>query len=385
MMVQYKPNEPDQAIIGEITNKIRASLHEWYGHGARLNSVVPEIRTYQYCFMLRYLVSLSSTNQKAILVKIRRNPKMDSLQQAIQSDIHQTMIVEYQTLEFLFDRLSNAGEDFSAIRPLLFMQKYFAILMEEYPSRTMRQLMDAQRSTKTGWESSELRDAARKTGRWLYNFHHHINIASEKQYTSRDILGELQPYAEKIERSSQGRVSARPILDAFASKLQTLPIDHVKFSQCHLDMTTNNVLYSDEGKVCIIDMKNRPAPVYTDLGLILTYPETSKPQIFSGGKYYSETLLRKYRAEIIAGYFAQEPGDEVLIRVYSALKVVDKWSMYEELMGRYKGLKRALAIPAAPLVSAYFQNLLKKHLEMIESSQPGQALKLDQTSVDTSL
>jgi hypothetical protein len=150
-------------------------------------------------------------------------------------------------------------------------------------------------------------------------------------------------------------------------------------------MTTNNVLYSAEGKVCIIDMKNRLAPVYADLGLILTYPETSKPQIFSGGKYYSETLLLKYRTEIIAGYFDREPGDEVLVRIYSALKVVDKWSMYEELMGRYKGLKRALSIPAAPLVSAYFQNLLKKHLEMIENGQPGQALTVDQTSVDTSL
>ncbi len=219
-MVQYKPNEPDQAIIGEITNKIRTSLNEWYGHGAWLNSVAPEIRTYKYCFMLRYLVAISSTDQKAILVKIRRNPKMDSLQQAIQSDIHQTMIVEYQTLEFLYDRLGHAGEDFGAIRPLLFMQKYFAIIMEEYPSRTMTQVMDAQRSARTGWETSELKDAARKTGRWLYYFHHHINTASEKPYTGRDILDELQPYAEKIEKSSQGRVRARPILDAFDRKLQ---------------------------------------------------------------------------------------------------------------------------------------------------------------------
>ena len=370
-MVQYKPNEPDQAIIGEITNKIRASLGEWYGHGARLNTSAPEIRTYQYCFMLRYLVAISATQQKAILVKIRRNPKMDSLHQAIQSDIHQTMIVEYQTLEFLYDRLRSAGKDFGAIRPLLFMQKYFAILMEEYPSRTMTQLMENQRSNKVDWESSELRDAARKTGRWLYYFHHHINTATERPYTGRDILEEMQPYAEKIETSSQGRVRARPILDAFGSKLQTLPIERVLFSQCHLDMTTNNVLYSEAGKVCIIDMKNRSAPVYADLGLILTYPETSKAQIFSGGMHYAETLLQKYRSEIITGYFDREPGNEALVRVYSALKVVDKWSMYEELMGRYKGLKRALSIPAGPLVSAYFQKLLKKHLAQIGDSQPG--------------
>jgi thiamine kinase-like enzyme len=376
MMVQYKPNEPDQAIIGEITNKIRASLNAWYGHGTRLNSVSPEIRTYQYCFMLRYLVSTSATDQTAILVKIRRNPKMDSLQQAIQSDIHQTMIVEYQTLEFLYDRLSNAGDDFSAIRPLLFMQKYFAIIMEEYPSRTMRQLMEAQRSAKMGWESSELKDAARKTGRWLYYFHHHINTATEKPYTGRDILDELQPYAEKIEASSQGRVRARPILEAFDRKLQNLPIEQVRFSQCHLDMTTNNVLYSEKGKVCIIDMKNRLAPVYADLGLILTYPETSKPQIFSAGRHYSESLLCKYRAEILAGYFKNEPGNETLARIYSAVKVVDKWAMYEELMGKYKGLKKAMAIPVAPLVSAYFQKLLKKHLNLIGDSKPGQALNL---------
>ncbi len=172
MMVQYKPNEQDRGIISEITNTIRASLDEWYGRGSRLNSPNPEIRSYQYCFMLRYLVSISSTQQKAILVKIRRNPKLDSLHQALQADIHRPMIVEYRTLEFLYDRLAHAGDDFDAIRPLLFLEKYFAILMEEYPSRTMRQLMDAQRSARTNWEASELKDAARKTGRWLYYFHH---------------------------------------------------------------------------------------------------------------------------------------------------------------------------------------------------------------------
>jgi thiamine kinase-like enzyme len=385
MMVHYTPNDPDRAILSEITNTIRASLGEWYGHGARLNTAIPKIRTYQYCFMLRYGVSLSATQQKVILVKIRRNPKMDALHQAIQADIHQAMIQEYQTLEFLYSRLHDAKDDFDAIRPLLFMQKYSAILMEEYPSRTLRQLMEAQRSSGANWDSNELKDAARKTGRWLYTFHHHINAAFEKPYTGREILQELQTYAERIEIFSHGRVRAGPILDTFAAKIQNLSIDRSIFSQCHLDMTTNNVLYSDEGKVCIIDMKNRLAPVYADLGLILTYPETSKQQIFSGGTYYSEVLLRKYRAEIVAGYFDRDPGDDVLVRVYSALKVVDKWSMYEELMGRYKGLKRTISIPVAPLVSAYFQRLFRKHLEMIGSSHPGQTIKLDKSPVDTSL
>jgi len=159
----------------------------------------------------------------------------------------------------------------------------------------------------------------------------------------------------------------------------------VKFSQSHLDMTTNNVLYSEEGKLCIIDMKNRPAPVYVDLGLILTYPETSKTQIYSAGRYYPETLLQKYRDEIIAGYFEQEPGSEVLVRIYAAVKVLDKWRMYEELMGKYKGGKHILSMFTAPLVSAYFQNLLKKYLQMIGGSESGQLFPKENPVINTSL
>jgi hypothetical protein len=384
-MVQYKPNDPDQIIIATITNRIRASLREWYGQEARLHSATPEIRTYQYCFMLRYALSVSATRQKAILVKIRRNPKMDALHQAIQSDIHQVMPLEYKTLEYLYENLAHASPDFGAIRPLIFLEKYFAILMEEFPSRTMTQLMIAQRSSPTDWSLSELKDAARKTGRWLYYFHHRLNHSHERPYTSAAILEEAREFAERIESVSRGRVRAQPLLDLFAGKLEDIPIKRMKFSQTHSDMTTNNVLYSEEEKVCIIDMKDRLAPVYVDLGLILTYPETSKPQIFSAGRYYPETLLRNYRAEILAGYFEQEPGDEILARIYAAVKVLDKWRMYEELMARYKGMKHVLSIPAAPLISAYFQNLLKKHLALIGKPESGQLFAKESTSIDTSL
>jgi hypothetical protein len=114
--------------------------------------------------------------------------------------------------------------------------------------------------------------------------------------------------------------------------------------------------------------------------LILIHPETSKPQIFSGGTYYPESLMRIYREEIVAGYFEQEPSDEVLVQVYSAVKVLDKWLMYEELMSRYKGVKHLLSFPVAPFVTAYFQSLLKKHLELIHPRQTGLAVAMTNTA-----
>ena len=213
---------------------------------------------------------------------------------------------------------------------------------------------------------SELVDAATKTGRWLYYFHHHIHVPVEKQYTTIDILHDVQEYAIRLERASHGRVRAQTLVNAFSRKLKNIELDSMRFSQSHADMTCDNVLYSDDGRVCVIDIKTRLAPIYSDLGLILTHPETFKPQIFSGGSYLPESILKEYRAAILAGYFENEPQDATMVQIYSAIKVLDKWAMYEELMSRYKGLKYLLAFPVGPFVSGYFESVWKRHLDSIE-------------------
>jgi thiamine kinase-like enzyme len=380
MIVQYKPNENDKSIIDDITNTIKESLDEWYGRGSKLDSDSPEIRSYRNSFILRYPLTKSDTQKRTILVKIRRNPKMDSFALAINADIHQNIPTEFRSLDFVYSRLAHMPENFGAIRPLLYIEKYFAIVMEEYPSRTLRQILIDHRSSKNEQSLSRLRDAARKTGRWLHYFHHHIHTPSEKHYSTSDILLEVQSYGERLQSFSNGRVRAQSLVDAFSSKLENIHIDRVTFSQSHADMTCDNVLYSDDKRVCIIDIKTRLAPIYSDLGLILIHPETSKPQIFSGGTYYPEDILREYRSEITSGYFDEDPSDEVLVRIYSAIKVMDKWLMYEELMSRYKGVKYLLSFPVGPFVTGYFQNLLKKHLKYIETPQHGPKFGMAKTA-----
>lgn len=76
---------------------------------------------------------------------------------------------------------------------------------------------------------------------------------------------------------------------------------------------------------------------------------------------------------------------EILARIYAAVKVLDKWRMYEELMAKYKGRKHFLSVFAAPLVSAYFQNLLKKYLQRIGDSESGQLFLNKEAAIDDSL
>ena len=371
-VVQYKPNEGDTPVIQDITRIITKSLDEWYGKGSNLISVNPQIRSYRNSFILSYPITTRHSQNKTILVKIRRNPKMDSLRKAIAAEIHHNIPIEYQSLEFVFSSLAGQEEIFSAIRPLTYIENYHAIVMEEFPSRTLRRLLVENRTLKNDRLMNDLRDAARKTGRWLYYFHHRIHSPIEKPYSTTAILKEVGAYAERLESYSGGRVRSQALIEAFSDKLKNIPIESVTFSEAHADMTCDNVLYSDDNRVCIIDIKTRHAPIYSDLGLILIHPETSKPMIFSMGKYYPDALLGEYRSQIVAGYFEEKPDDRTLVRIYSAIKVLDKWLMYEELMSRYKGVKRLLSLPVGPYVTHYFQNLLEKHLGFIENGRQHQ-------------
>jgi hypothetical protein len=364
--VPYKPTELDKPILDGIASHLKNSLNAWYGNGARIDSEDPEFRSYKNSFILRYPVTLANGKKKKILVKIRRNPKMDSLSQAIAADLHANVPIEYSSLEYVYDHLAGKDEDLSVIRPLDYIVQYYAIVMEEYPSQPLRKILAGQRN---GNNIHELVDAATKTGKWLHYFHHHVNTPEEISFSNQDILNEVEHFARRLEHSSHGRVRAQAIINQFAQKLKDLQLDSITFSQSHADMTCDNVLYSDEQKVCVIDIKTRPAPVYSDLGLILTHPETFKQQIFSAGLYLPESLLKVYRAAILTGYFSEQPQDRFLVGIYSAIKVLDKWTMYEELMSRYKGMKYLLSIPVGPFVTTYFRNVFEKHLEMAKASE----------------
>ena len=118
MIAQYKANGEDTAIIDDITNTIRHSLEDWYGKSSSLEAEAPVIRSYRNSFILRYPVNSVNAGRKNILVKIRRNPKMDSLTQAIQSDIHQNIPVEYQSLQFVYGQPSVHWRTWISITPL---------------------------------------------------------------------------------------------------------------------------------------------------------------------------------------------------------------------------------------------------------------------------
>lgn len=229
--MKYQHSEKDDPIIEFITTALNDHLGEWYGDQSGFTIMTPAILTYDNCFIMRFHLLGPSGVTKNILVKIRRHPKMRSLNQAaFKQDLHTKIPAEYNDLESLYKFFGNRNGSLGAVRPLIYLEKYFAIVIEK-PLQPI------------AIEVQELIDRLR--------------VASQQQ---------------NLVNSMQAEVT---------QKISSVQSRKISYSNIHGDMTCDNVLYSRENKVCIIDVKTKQAPIYSDIGLIMIHPDTFLLQKFS--------------------------------------------------------------------------------------------------------
>jgi hypothetical protein len=363
MSVQYKAILNDKQIITDITETLRASLTKWYGIQAVFSNIPPEVLVYKSSFFLRFPVYITG-NRKNILVKIRRRSTMQTLTQAIsEATLHTNTQTEYFSLVKVFDFFSNIQENLSAVRPLIYLDRWHAFAMEEFRGVSLHYLIMRCQKLLVRKESVDaLLDAARKTGRWLYLFHHQLHICTY-QAPEVQIIGDVRHYAKLLEKASHEKISSQVIEDLFKEKLSLIKTLKLPVSYTHGDLSCNNILYSTDKQICAIDIQGKIASIYSDLCLIMVHPETFKVQVFTFGLFFQEHILRDYRRAILDGYFGDNIEDCLFLNIYCALMILDKWVRYEDNATRYRGVKQFIAKLISPVPKFYFKSRIKRYLD----------------------
>jgi len=104
--------------FAQLTPKIQADLSGWYGGGAKLVDA-PTFHTRNWSYFFRYIVQVSGTESKFILVKVRHTEKMKILQATVNEKMGQEARDEHKTLIMLqsvFSQEENSSLVFT-IRP----------------------------------------------------------------------------------------------------------------------------------------------------------------------------------------------------------------------------------------------------------------------------
>ncbi len=366
MSSSYKGSATDTIIIRKIAAHLAVVLNESFGDEAALTEHHPEIYSYTNSFFLRFATKLPGNDNSHVLVKIRRHPKMLSLQEAISTpNIHTKMQHEFSSQQDIYELFKTRSDGLRAVRPLAFMAEFHALLMLEFEGSTLRELlMSAAPPFRSQERKRSMLAAAYLSGKWLRELHAGLDGSFTTEFSREHFDQEINPYLEELESCGIGTRRLDSLKDHFEEMAPKLEGRQLLSCNSHEDFTSDNIIYNHSGELVVIDIKIRMAPAYRDLTLLMVHADTYRVQLMSFGKLMRKPVLQDYRHSILKGYFEDDKPDWLMLDFYCARNVLDKWLMYERIMQRHTGIKGLRSSLIAPLIRSYFQRTTLNFLDM---------------------
>lgn len=355
--------EADRAIAAQIVARIVARLPEWFD-GATLAVSLPEVQVRQWSFFLRYPLRTADGKAGAVLVKIPREPGITTLGQAVAA-AHLAPVTrqEYETLQAMAAVFAGEGAPLGAIRPLVYLAEWNALVMEELPARPLKKLLLQPRMAlglPQDWQPFEA--ALASAGRWLRTFHEQLG----ERRTEPPGAWELRTEIER-ELGRLAPLDAAPLRVAFDRALVAVTQRPMPVATLHGDFNCANILVLRDGCVAALDPNDsKRGPIYLDLGTLVADLATRKVQVLSNGLFVRRSRLENCRAAVLEGYFGAKPADIQMLDLACALAVVRKWALEEQTLTRARGARRLAARAYAVLMRRYFSRLVRRYLRSDE-------------------
>lgn len=361
-------------VIEQITTYIQSCLSAWFGNGASLALAAPGLRRRKWSFFIRYLVNRPAAPPLGLLVKVPRLKQMASLADAAAAqELVPFTQIEYETLVQVSAAFEREGmHAFRAIRPVAFLARWNAIVMEELPSQPIKNLLSRPGmilGIEEDWRP--LINALLNAGRWLRIFHTQIGRVEMQPLLDQHIGREIEETVTELEQENHGRADLEPTRQMLKSRLEHIGDIFVPVANLHTDMTCANIFVTPDGRVGVLDPgASVRAPVYKDLAVILNDVRTRFVQVMTNGRGYPAERLEECKRAVLQGYFGAAPFDEDVLALYSALAVIHKWAQDERELRETRG-SRLVAPLVSPYLRGFFRSELMRYLSPVEAAISG--------------
>jgi aminoglycoside phosphotransferase (APT) family kinase protein len=263
---------------------------------------------------------------------------------------------EYAALELVQRHFSDLDDARFGVIPVLDrIHSVRAIVMEEVNGKSLKHLFAQLSRLHPGAPSQTLRTAVENAGAWLRRYHQLDITGTVERHASRvDFEANVQRYCSHL-----GVVLGQPSVFAdLASQVITianrlLPAQ-LPLGLAHNDFAMRNILVADGGRITVFDTTAvYRTPVYADLAKFVITTRLSRVQAYTHGAAFSESRLQLADRWLFAGYYGKEPAQELQIRLYALLMLLDKWSF--ELAVPVRGSRLVSSIKQQRLNSWYMK------------------------------
>jgi hypothetical protein len=236
--------------------------------------------------------------------------------------------LEYEALRAIWNRVRACpSAEFTAIRPIHFVPKLNAVVMEFLPDS--RSLLALTREAAVPWVGRRrLRAAteAARSGGKLLRFLHDELTARAPEKAPLDEAAYRSLLARRLDMVMGSGVAAETLESRRARILSRLgEVDEdVRVTLVHGDLYPGNVIRSARGQVCVVDATlHRRAPGVEDIAKLCVGLETMKPAVL--GPFVQRGALRAVRDAFVSSYFGPESVPVKPLRCFEILALLRRW------------------------------------------------------------
>lgn len=314
-----------------IEEHIRRSAASWYPALDRRGLTVERLsgRQRRRSSLMRFRVG-DGHSQFRLLAKIATPPEEvagppERPRLGEPDDAVRKLAFEHGALEAMWRRLEGSDDDrIAAVRPLDLLEEHGILLIEEVPSRTLRDLLvDA--AQPWGGRTRELLPALfEAVGAWMGVFHSlDLPVEGTLRVTVTGYTDALSAYASWLaERGAPSgllhdavEVASHSLADSGADQ-RTGPV--------HGDCAPRNVLVRRDGRVLLVDPLARwRAPVGDDLAYLIASLRVNQVRVLTGGAFPPRSVLRPLEDALLRGH---PFGRDVPLRASMVLVILDRWA-----------------------------------------------------------
>jgi len=280
-------------------------------------------------------------------------------------------LLEHRALSAIEERVERLGDPrFGAIRVLDLLHNPYTVVMEKSEDPSLHQLLV--KGPRRGEPNGDLALAFRNAGAWLRQSHRQPPLAHrQSRCESRaDVLAAIERLTDYLRDARQGAAPLDRMQGRLAEAAGSLP-ERLPLGTCHGDFAPRNILVGPRGRITVFDTRARwKAPIYEDLGYLFFELRASRTQICTLGMAGKPPRLESYQAEVVSGYFDDEPAPMRPIRLFEGLALLDKWVALVHAQRTARGFKKLARSSRLAVFSRFAGRYCDRLLRRLEEPTP---------------
>jgi hypothetical protein len=280
---------------------------------------------------------------------------------------------EYDGLRLISDAVHDDGtERFGLMQPLAWLPHHAAIVTDLVEDPTLRRVVLSRSRFHLGRRIPLDERSWGNAGAWLQLFHTYRTSwdLPARGAAAADVGALYRQYADFL----VDRIGPVPLLQQLSNgggelADRTLPAE-LPLGTGHGDFVATNMFTGPGGRITGFDpLPIWRLPVYQDLATLVVGLRVLPVQAVTWGLALPRGTLDRYEAQLLRGYFGEDPVPESAVLAFQLLVLLDRWAALVSQQARRSSLRRHVQDARIQMACRHYEREARRLVARVEAAR----------------